>query len=93
MITTLDWEITLGRKIPPSSFKPQPKIDSRLVSFKRRDLLSSEEILEFLNSKNLNPPNKRLIRAISVASFNQRRKKIKKFIKTPTIEIKIEAWL
>ena len=48
--TSLDWEITIGRKIPPSCFKPQPKIDSRLVSLKRRDLLSSEEILEFLNS-------------------------------------------
>ena len=53
MITTsLDWEITLEKRFP-SCFKPQPKIDSRLVSFKRRDLLSSEEILEFLNSKDL----------------------------------------
>ena len=88
--TSLDWEITLGRKISPSSFKPQPKIDSRLVSLKRRDLLSSEEILEFLNSKNLDPPNKRLIRAISVASFNQRRKKLRNSLKRQPSKLKLK---
>ena len=88
--TSLDWEISLGRKISPSSFKPQPKIESRLVSLKRRDLLCSEEILELLNSKNLDPPNKRLIRAISIASFNQRRKKLRNSLKRQPSKLKLK---
>ena len=87
---SLDWEVTLGKKISPSSFKPQPKIDSRIVSFSRRDLLNSEQITELLSSKNLEKPNSRLIRAISSASFNQRRKKIRNTLKRQPSKLKIK---
>ncbi len=87
---SLDWEVTLGKKISPSSFKPQPKIDSRIVIFSRRDLLNSEKITELLSSKNLEKPNSRLIRAISSASFNQRRKKIRNTLKRQPSKLKIK---
>ena len=87
---SLDWEVKLGKKISPSSFKPQPKIDSRIVSFSRRDLLNSEQITELLSSKNLEKPNSRLIRAISSASFNQRRKKIRNTLKRQPSKLKIK---
>ena len=88
--TSLDWEITLGRKISSSSFKPQPKIESRLVNLKRRELLISKEILEYLESKNLEAPNKRLIRAISATSFNQRRKKLRNSLKRQPSKLKLK---
>ncbi len=88
--TSLDWDVSFGRKISPSSFKPQPKIDSRLVSFKRRDLLNSEEIIEELNSLNLNSPSSRLIRAISSASFSQRRKKLRNSLKRQPSKLKLK---
>tara|TARA_Y100001968_G_scaffold101350_1_gene91260 strand:- start:632 stop:1564 length:933 start_codon:yes stop_codon:yes gene_type:complete len=88
--TSLDWQITLGKKISPSSFKPQPKVESRLVKLKRRDLLNSETVLNYLNSKNLKPPSKRLIRAISAASFNQRRKKLRNSLKRQPSKLKLK---
>ena len=88
--TSLDWEVKLGKKISPSSFKPQPKIDSRIVSFTRRDLLNTDKITELLKSKNLEIPNSRLIRAISSTSFNQRRKKIRNTLKRQPSKLKIK---
>ena len=85
---SLDWEVNLGKKISPSSFKPQPKIESRIVILKRRDLLKSQEIIELLKSKNLESPNSRLIRAISTTSFNQRRKKIRNTLKRQPSKLK-----
>lgn len=86
----LDWEVKLGKKIPSSSFKPQPKIESRIVTFERRDLLNSESIVELLNLKNLESPEHRLIRAITAASFNQRRKKIRNTLKRQPSKLKMK---
>ena len=57
---------------------------------KRRDLLRSQEILELLNSKNLDLPTKGLIRAISIASFNQRRKKLRNSLKRQPSKLKLK---
>ncbi len=88
--TSLDWEVSFGRKISPSSFKPQPKINSRLVCFRRRDLLNSEQISEKLKALNLTSPTPRLIRAISSASFNQRRKKLHNSLKRQPSKLKLK---
>ncbi len=85
---SLDWDVSFGRKISPSSFKPQPKIESRLVYFKRRDLLNSKQMIEYLKSLNLEPPSFRLIRAITAASFNQRRKKLHNSLKRQPSKLK-----
>jgi 16S rRNA (adenine1518-N6/adenine1519-N6)-dimethyltransferase len=87
---SLDWEVKLGRKISPSSFKPQPKIESRLVSFKRRCLLNTENILSILDSKKLEPPTSKLIRAISAASFNHRRKKLRNTLKRQPSKLRLK---
>ncbi len=86
---SLDWDITLGIKIPPSSFMPQPKVHSRLVHLKRRDLLNSEKVKSFLKSKNLKTPSVRLIKAISFTSFNQRRKKLRNTLRRQPTKLKI----
>lgn len=87
---SLDWEISLGRKISSSSFKPQPKVESRLVHLRRRDLLSSDEIKLFLHKKDLPTPSSRLIRAITSISFKQRRKKLRNTLRRQPSKLKIK---
>ena len=87
---SLDWDVSFGRKISPSSFKPQPKIESRLVYFRRRDLLNSEQIIKDLKSLNLEPPSSRLIRVISATSFNQRRKKLRNSLKRQPSKLRLK---
>lgn len=87
---SLDWEVILGKKVPPSCFKPQPRIESRLVTLKRRNLLNSEEIKNLLSSKKLDSPTSKLIRAVSAASFNQRRKKLRNTLKRQPSKLKLK---
>tara|TARA_B100001113_G_scaffold347914_2_gene340997 strand:+ start:366 stop:1307 length:942 start_codon:yes stop_codon:yes gene_type:complete len=95
---SLDWDVSLGSKVSRSSFKPQPKVESRLVHFKRRELLKSQEIKLYLESKNLKVPTLRLIRAISSTSFKQRRKKLRNSLKRQPSKLKskhgfdVENW-
>lgn len=73
----LDWHIELHDRVSPSSFRPQPKIYSRLVSLKARSLLAQADVLAEFTQHDLGAPSARTIRAISAASFQQRRKKLR----------------
>ena len=74
---SLEWHTRLADRVPPSAFRPQPRVNSRLVLMQARDLLSDEEVQLDLAGFGGGPPSPRTIRAISASAFAQRRKKMR----------------
>lgn len=62
------WRMTEGRRLRPSVFLPEPKVESALIDFRRRD------------SHELPPCDPEVFDRITRAGFSQRRKQLRKMI-------------
>lgn len=79
MVVALDFEVELGERVPPHAFSPMPKVHSRLL----RLTPHAEEW----------PCDRRLLVLMIHAAFAQRRKKLKRTLKTPPRRLaRIPGW-
>ena len=79
----LDFEVEIGRRVPPSCFSPQPRIHSRLVRLEPLDRLASmnREI------------DRRLYKQITSQCFTDRRRKLRNLLKrAPRRLTRIPGW-
>ena len=79
----LDYDLELGRRVPPSCFSPQPRVTScliRLEPINRLDSLSSEV-------------DRRMFRQITSQCFSDRRRKLRNLLKkSPRRLSRIPGW-
>lgn len=79
----LDYDIEIGRRVPPSCFSPQPRITSCLVRLEPIDRLAT------LESK----IDRRLFRQITSQCFSDRRRKVRNLLKkSPRRLSRIPGW-
>ena len=77
----LDFDVTLDRKVPPSSFSPAPRVNSRLV------------VMKPVNREEANGIDKRLFRMITKHCFANRRRKLRNLLSKPPSRIsRINGW-
>ena len=77
----LDFDVTLDRKVPPSSFSPAPRVNSRLV------------VMKPVNREEANGIDKRLFRMITKHCFANRRRKLRTLLSKPPTRIsRINGW-
>ena len=67
----LDFDVFLDRKVPPSSFSPAPRVNSRLV------------VMKPVNREEANGIDKRLFRMITKHCFANRRRKLRTLLSKP----------
>ena len=79
----LDFDIEIGRRVPPSCFSPQPRIHSRLVRLEPIDRLN-------VIGSNI---DRRMFRQITSQCFKDRRRKIRNLMKRPPRRLsRISGW-
>ena len=79
MVVALDFDVDLGRRIPPHAFSPMPKVHSRLLRMTPHD----EEW----------PCDRRLLVQMIRTAFEQRRKKLKKTLQKPPRRLgRVPGW-
>ena len=79
----LDYDIQIGRRVPPSCFSPQPRVTSCLVH------LQPINRLESLGSQ----VDRRMFRQITSQCFNDRRRKLRNLLKRPPRRItRVPGW-
>ena len=77
----LDFDVFLDRKVPPSSFSPSPRVNSRLV------------VMKPANREEVSGINKRLFRMITKHCFSNRRRKLRTLLSKPPPRIsRINGW-
>ena len=77
----LDFDVFLDRKVPPSSFSPAPRVNSRLV------------VMKPVNRVEANGIDKRLFRMITKHCFANRRRKLRTLLSKPPSRIsRINGW-
>jgi 16S rRNA (adenine1518-N6/adenine1519-N6)-dimethyltransferase len=77
----LDFDVTLDRRVSPSSFSPAPRVQSRLV------------VLKPANRPETEGTNKQLFRIITRHCFSNRRRKMRTLIsKTPSRISRVSGW-
>ena len=77
----LDFDVFLDRKVPPSSFSPAPRVNSRLV------------VMKPVNREEANGIDKRLFRMITKHCFANRRRKLRTLLSKPPSRIsRINGW-
>ena len=79
----LDYDIEIGRRVPPSCFSPQPRVTSRLIRLEPINRLIS------LNSK----VDRRMYRQVTSQCFSDRRRKLRNLLKrAPRRLSRIPGW-
>ncbi len=79
----LDYDLEIGRRVPPSCFSPQPRVTSCLVQLEPIDRLT------LLDSK----VDLRMFRQITSQCFNDRRRKLRNLLKkSPRRLARIPGW-
>ena len=79
----LDYDIEIGRRVPPSCFSPQPRVTSRLIRLEPINRLVS------LNSK----VDRRMFRQVISQCFSDRRRKLRNLLKrAPRRLSRIPGW-
>ena len=79
----LDFEVEMGRRVAPSCFSPQPRIQSRLVRLGPIDRLADLEC----------DVDRRLFRQIVAQCFSDRRRKLRNLLKRPPRRLtRIPGW-
>ena len=79
MVVALDFDVDLGRRIPPHAFSPMPKVHSRLLRMTPHD----EEW----------PCDRLLLVQMIRTAFEQRRKKLKKTLQKPPRRLgRVPGW-
>ncbi|MEE3083449.1 MAG: 16S rRNA (adenine(1518)-N(6)/adenine(1519)-N(6))-dimethyltransferase RsmA [Candidatus Thermoplasmatota archaeon] len=79
----LDFDVELGKRVPPSCFVPQPRVHSRLVRLNHHNRLQS------MNSE----VDRRLFRQVVSMCFEDRRRKLRNLLKrTPHRLNRIQGW-
>ena len=77
----LDFDVFLDRKVPPSSFSPAPRVNSRLV------------VMKPVNREEASGIDKRLFRMITKHCFANRRRKLRTLLSKPPSRIsRINGW-
>ena len=77
----LDFDVFLDRKVPPSSFSPSPRVNSRLV------------VMKPLNREEASGIDKRLFRMVTKHCFANRRRKMRTLLSKPPTRIsRINGW-
>ena len=77
----LDFEVSLDRKVPPSSFSPSPRVQSRLV------------VLKPARRKEAEGTNKQMFRIITSHCFLNRRRKMGTLLSKPPSRIsRVSGW-
>ena len=77
----LDFDIFLDRKVPPSSFSPSPRVNSRLV------------VMKPVKREEASGINKRLFRMVTKHCFSNRRRKLRTLLSKPPPRIsRINGW-
>ena len=77
----LDFDVSIDRRVPPSSFSPAPRVQSRLVVLK--PVIRSE----------VKGTNKQMFRIITRHCFSNRRRKIRTLLsKTPSRISRVSGW-
>ena len=79
----LDYDIEMGRRVPPSCFSPQPRVTSCLVRLETIDRLTS------LGSA----VDRRMFRQVTSQCFRDRRRKLRNLLKKPPRRLsRIPGW-
>ena len=79
----LDYDIEIGRRVPPSCFSPQPRVTSCLVRLEPIDRLATLE----------SEIDRRLFRQITSQCFSDRRRKVRNLLKKPPRRLsRIPGW-
>ena len=79
----LDYDIQIGRRVPPSCFSPQPRVTSCLVHLQPINRLESLE----------SQVDRRMFRQITSQCFNDRRRKLRNLLKRPPRRItRVPGW-
>ncbi len=79
----LDFEVELGRRVPPSCFSPQPRVHSRLIRLEPINRLASMK----------SEIDRRLFKQIISQSFIDRRRKLRNLLKRPPRRLsRISGW-
>lgn len=79
----LDWDVEIGRRVPPSSFSPQPRVMSCLVALHPVDRLTEME----------SDIDRRLFRQITSQCFKDKRRKVRNLLKrAPRRLNRIKGW-
>ena len=77
----LDFDVSLDIKVPPSSFSPSPKVNSRLVSLLPRKRPEAEDL------------DKPMFRMVTKHCFSNRRRKLRNLLsKNPSRISRIPGW-
>ena len=77
----LDFEVIIDKKVATSSFKPSPRVNSRLV------------ILRPVNRPEVEGINKQLFRIVTKHCFSNRRRKMRTLLKTTPSRIsRVSGW-
>ena len=77
----LDFDVFLDRKVPPSSFSPSPRVNSRLV------------VMKPVNREEAKGVDKRLFRMVTKHCFSNRRRKLRTLLSKPPPRIsRINGW-
>lgn len=79
----LDFEVEMGRRVPPSCFSPQPRVHSRLIRLEPLDRLAAIE----------SDIDRRLYRQVTSLCFTDRRRKLRNLLKrAPRRLSRIPGW-
>tara|TARA_B100001996_G_scaffold178411_1_gene136231 strand:- start:3217 stop:4086 length:870 start_codon:yes stop_codon:yes gene_type:complete len=79
----LDFDIEIGRRVPPNCFSPQPRINSRLVKLNPTNRLLTLE----------SEVDRRLFRQLTSHCFKDRRRKLRNLLKRPPRRLnRIPGW-
>ncbi|MDG1525434.1 MAG: 16S rRNA (adenine(1518)-N(6)/adenine(1519)-N(6))-dimethyltransferase RsmA [Candidatus Thalassarchaeaceae archaeon] len=79
----LDYDMEIGRRVPPSCFSPQPRVTSCLIRLEPIDRLAS------LN----NTVDRRMFRQMTSQCFTDRRRKLRNLLKKPPRRLsRIPGW-
>jgi 16S rRNA (adenine1518-N6/adenine1519-N6)-dimethyltransferase len=79
----LDFDVILGRGVPPSCFSPQPRVHSRLIRLEPIDRLAEMD-------SNI---DRRMFRQVTSQCFNDRRRKLRNLMKrAPRRLSRIPGW-
>ena len=86
MVTAMEWKTEMDLKVSPHAFKPQPKIQSRLVRLTPDNPINRME-------NGIPKPNPRLARLIVSTSFEERRKKMRnRLLQSPQRIARVKGW-
>ena len=79
----LDFEVEMGRRVPPSCFSPQPRVHSRLIRLEPLNRLAAIE----------SDIDRRLYRQVTSLCFTDRRRKLRNLLKrAPRRLTRIPGW-